>query len=238
MSAFSTKDLAVMQQAIKSLCDRVVSHHKADLKLTHQNVLDLFAEPEHHALLWNAADIADCSPRNIFCVPWLPPGVESLPEYVIPKVWITLQGIKPPCAPRNPKLRAVDEPVLAAELDYWLRSRLDIGYNFGRVLRVLKKLDELCSSPRQVRFLWPAVASLATGDEQQALHDKLAPSATPPSTIPTITPELREHMLAAAGTLAGATLLGEPPDVTPAVHMELVCHVRCDDPCLGTISML
>ncbi len=50
---------------------------------------------------------------------------------------------------------------VSEEFGAWLERRIELGFKFGRALKVLSMLNGACSSPRQVRYYWPIVMSLA-----------------------------------------------------------------------------
>jgi hypothetical protein len=241
MSAFTTAQAYAIKENIAEMCRKVLAHQAQDLALTHDNVLDLFVPPEHHHALKGIREVGHVYCYDAFSADW-PATSTELTGITGGHQDITLSirflGNDFPCAPLKPKLQSSDSALaLASRLNAWLAERIRIGFEFGRVALVLSMLDEMCVNPRQLRFLWPTISSLVTGDTLQALRVKLEAGGPPPAHIPPIRPLLRSAMEHTAGIVAGVALLsGAPPERRDAT-VDIASGLFLMEP-LGRVAML
>jgi hypothetical protein len=84
---------------------------------------------------------------------------------------------------------------------------------YNLMFRVLKYLDDICSSPSQIRFFWPAIDTLAQHaqkrDEKSNLVKMLGVNSKVP--VPRISQKLREACQNTSATLTVLQMLGDAP---------------------------
>jgi hypothetical protein len=102
------------------------------------------------------------------------------------------------------KLAASAPPELIDVLVGYVRERLDLSRQYGRVREVLRQLATSCDSPAQVRFLFPAISLIVeriTDEAQRTrLHRKLSSNSR--KLLPPVPPGLRAACRESATTIA------------------------------------
>lgn len=108
--------------------------------------------------------------------------------------------------PRYANTIADDAPrdLVQAFVDY-CETRVSIAREYGLVHQTLDVLNELCSTPAQVAFLWPSVHALAKDKQLKELLSKR------PKSLPAVPPQLREACAVTATTITMNTMLGTAP---------------------------
>jgi len=214
MTAFNSAHTNLVQMAIAAMHTK---HNNMDTcPVTDDDILTLFVKPEDHAICRRAnelfassryggrsltAKINSDSVDTEFNVA-LHNGVDfMLPDYA--------KNIMPD-APNDVVMRLTD----------WVMWRRELSLRYGRVRQLFNHLNELCSVPSQIKFLWPSVEVLAAlccneGD-QNVIYDKLN-SGTRKS-LPPVGPELRAACQETATTIAMWQMLPEPP-VRPSIQV-------------------
>ena len=189
------------------------------LHLTHQEVLDLVAPPEHHTILREAADVAAISnEHDAFSV-----SVPTTKFGIIGVSFLmrTIDDIVAPLRPRHPQYftTPVSEGT-RTKLHAWIDWRMEVGREFGIVNYALSVLAAKCTTPQEVRFLFPSVLALCApagvgyDNELQEYHDKVRDFITPRHT-PLLNSTERKIIREAAGYVSAASVLPrEVPDDT------------------------
>jgi hypothetical protein len=212
MPAFKDTAVRHISEAILSLYVRM--QHTNALELSHQDLLDLFVPKCDHDVLLRIRHISSETflDRNLqvnWCVPERPKGLTFLMHNTADK--------KHPAAPKKLNWFGSEHKAIVTRIDSWLERRLALGVDYSRIQQVFGILNERCSSPQQVKFLWPSIVSLCKMNDATREIAYGMEAARTPASIPTLSPELRSACRKTAGAIAVANLLGELPDVTPEV---------------------
>jgi hypothetical protein len=191
-----------LEAAVMGLRDRIVDRER--LELTQQEMLDLLVPPEYHEPLKTVSSIV----RHSYYLDH---------NYVVQ--WESRAAIKFECS----KLLAVDvldhpytvpltNPEAAERVTAWLDRRLELAHEFGRVVWLLRRLNEHCKTLGHVRYYWPAILTLCSANDQlKDLADKLRVASVSAPPLPV---NVRTVCGLAAGTVTAAALLSDdiPPD--------------------------
>jgi hypothetical protein len=214
MPAFRETAMHFLYDAINSLHERMQQTNV--LEFSHQDLLDMFVtRGDHETLLRIRHLTTETFANSHFKYYWRsgegPGSFVELTFYMH-----DTDDKKHPAVPKHRDWMAAN-PEAVARVDAWLKQRWQLGVDYSRITRVLEVLNEICSSPQQVKFLWPSIVPLCKMNTSTRALASIMESARTPATIPTLSPELRQACRKTAGAIAVANLLGEPPDVTPEV---------------------
>lgn len=127
--------------------------------------------------------------------------------------------------PRYASMIADDAPrdLVNAFHDYCER-RVAISRDYGLAHQTLEVLNEICSTPSQVAFLWPSIHALAEDKQLKEMLNKK------PKSLPAVPPQLREACAKTATTITMNTMLGTPPKPNHAVHVSPSGHFVATGP--------
>jgi hypothetical protein len=84
--------------------------------------------------------------------------------------------------------------------------------DFEKSKKLLELLDCKCSTPGQVRYLWPAVQSLCFGEDLEHLKARIGVHKAPRTPI-SVSPEIRELCRYTSGIITAASILPDEPTV-------------------------
>jgi hypothetical protein len=179
--AFRGASESLLQAAIVGIANKLFNLAKP--RFTSQELLDLFVEPRYHETLSNAFALTEgCGQQQNLYIDLLPRSNErysvsgrlqfawyhsTVPDGFFP---IRMGG------------GHVDHPLNEAretwpkktteKFDETLRRMIDISFEWGLVLTVFNGLNTpgYCSTPAQMRYVWPSVLQLAleTGNDELA----------------------------------------------------------------------
>jgi hypothetical protein len=234
MPAFRNSTLLELKLAIEELHIRMQQTNM--LEMSHQELLDMFVpKGDHEVLLKIRYMTTENFVHDTFNFKYSWSGV-SLEPYAYVDLRFAMHDTATRKHPALPKHRSWtgNNPEAEAKIDNWLQRRFTLGVDYSRVNRVLEILNERCSSPQQIKFLWPSIMSLCKmRDDTRQLASAMEAARTP-HTIPALSPELRQACRKTAGAIAVANLLGEPPDdVTPEVTIACA-GIKVTEEGLGT----
>jgi hypothetical protein len=180
------------------------------ISLTHDELLELFAPPEHWELLRTAADIAEVrAASNYKTIKFTDDRLRDtcFQNHVTLCFTANDVGGKAPLMPVNNNLLRANT-ALVDRLVAWSTSRVTLGYEYGVTAALLNWLSENCDSPKQIRYLWPSLLTLCALNEQtKELGDNLREVKAPQS-LPALPLEVRRALRSSAKTIAIASLIG------------------------------
>jgi hypothetical protein len=194
------------------------------ISLTHDELLELFAPPEHWELLRTAADIAEVkAASNYKTIKFTDDRLRDVcfQNHVTLCFTANDVGGKAPLMPLNNNLLRTNT-ALMDKLVAWITSRVTLGYEYGVTAALLSWLAEHCDSPKQVRYLWPTLLTLcALNEPTKELGDNLREIKAPQS-LPAMPPDVREALRSTAKTIAIASLIGhQENNPEPPVRVDL-----------------
>lgn len=192
MPAFSPNFYARLEHSIRSKCGE--ARNRDAVRFTRDEVKDLIIPPEQREILERASKLVDI-PRNGYITVQLLDRSLTLYgnfEFLIPKM-------------KRDLFDAMHEPVVVkvktATDDY-----IKHGIEWGRVIHLVQKLNDICSNIKQVRALFPGLVYLldimGEQDKASSLRDGVKVSA-----VPALTPEVKTLCREVTEFLAIASLL-------------------------------
>jgi hypothetical protein len=141
-------------------------------------------------------------------------------------------GLKHPLVPRNIRFNYGGEKELVCRVTSWVNWRWEIMVAFGRTQLVLEMLNEICKTPAQVRYYFPAVLTLISSEYPDLLEKTNQKPKTPPPPLPIA---LRHACRHASATITASTLI-EPGDgsIDAPIEITVTGEYRVPDE-LGTL---
>ena len=115
-------------------------------------------------------------------------------------------------APAYPRPQPDAPPALVGRLTDWCDRRFKLGYDFGRVEKLLVQLNAYCRTIEVARYVWPAILSLCPDNEQGRDLAKRLNAFKVPRDPPVLPVAVREACRLAAATVTGAALIAGPSD--------------------------
>lgn len=241
MGAIPRRYIHKLETVIQAVGDKWERFH--NVGFTHDEFLSLFAPVEHHKLLREASEIAEVEVVGGGCHYASFTHSKFSEVFGSPTVQLNFfvhnSAANPaPLLPRNHVVLASADPQVISKLAEWVIERGEIGFGIARVKAVLNYLDINCSTPNEVRFIWPTLLALCSRDDELAnFADKLR-EVRPPKSMPPLPPEVRAGVRASAGTIASAMLLGEPEPFVAPVTVSILTFVGVrKEGALGTLSV-
>jgi hypothetical protein len=163
----------------------------------------------------------------------------NAPAIFIVNVHITGEGM---FAPKPPMIPEVDNYLLFA----WAEKEYSVRRQHARARAVVEELQTHCSSPRELRYMWPSIVALMPkghtktvykryGGAQlrrnpaQQMLDEMSKGA--PMNVPYIPPYLKQPMADVATWIAAYTLIGagDRPAVPASISAELAGKFDFED---------
>lgn len=188
---------------------------------THDDALHLLVEAEDHAAVMAAARLY--TPGQLPSAVWLSPYCEPVSLYVETQIKLgggrdwgfpnysggTYQNIVPPSCRAGAETCFAKSapPELVDRFNEYIDQKARTALEYGLVHKTLQVLNELCTAPSQMAFLWPTIKVMAKAlsPKHEALFDKK------PKTVPGVSPGLRLACQTTATTVMMNQLMSEPP---------------------------
>lgn len=201
VTAFSYNQMQYLKAAVKELAIRMQVTLEHPTIRPHQAV-NLLARPEHRDMLNKVGKIAAVHTY------YSPPAVELMWP-TEPPVKITFCCSDASCSylPKKPALQKDADPEIVALVTQWVTHTVNVARDFGRVCFVLDRLNELCGTKVQFRYLFPSIVPLCRMNEEMT---KVAEAIGPfrvPKNLPPVPIGLRDAARLAAATITSAMLL-------------------------------
>jgi hypothetical protein len=217
MPAFSPRRTGMVQENIKALFDRSLKFKRSGL--SHQDLLELFVEPEHRKMVVEVVKICGVGGDCHFSA-----KVKGAALWINTTTTDDAPGF---AAPEYMGKRIFEKGEARERLLAWVNWRVTLGHDWGLVLATFNQLQEQCDTAQTLRFFWPpVVALLGMSEDLAGAADKIGNYKTP-SNIPRLHPALLEACRSTAGTIARAMLLPDPSKVTPEPDKEV--SISCRD---------
>jgi hypothetical protein len=178
--------------------------------ITPLQLLNLLAPKEHRPILEIAPKVGMFHSYYTYSTPYLSwPGVERNGSENEPQISFTVAGGEI-LLPRAPTLQADAPRELVEEITQWVNFQLGAAKDFGRVIDVVTRLESICTSKSQLRYVWPPIVSLCkVSEDTKQLAEEMAELKTPKNP-PSLNSELREACRQAATTVTSAMFFEEP----------------------------
>lgn len=232
MSAFIDNHYNAITMTLSNMYDRHVSFEKSPL--THDDLMHLIIQPSDYDVVQRAASMFE---RYSFISESAALRGELSPGGKTFEAHVSMAGAVSFIMPKYAK-RIVDNAPseLIEKFVTYIRERHELSRQYGRVREVLRQLVQLCESPSQVKFLWPAIELIVNQikdeDLRKRLHNKL--TANSRKSLPIVPPALRSACRETATTLAMWQMLPAGPAGQAATNVRLP-PIRYDDE-LGTYA--
>lgn len=222
MSAISRRHYDQLEASLTALSSKWCDFH--NVGLSHDEFLALFAPPEHHKMLKEAAEIAQVDSNGgyhnvAFSHERFKTAFGS--ETVHLCFHLRPQNGLAPLMPRNTVILSTAFPETLERLADWVIERVKINTSINRAKAVLSWLANNCSTANEVRFLWPTLIAVASlHDDTKDFGHKLREVRAPKS-LPAIPFEVKAGLKASAGAVASAMLLGNPEPFSAPVTVSI-----------------
>lgn len=207
MPAFTRNAAHAIENTITALCNRTMAAVITMPAITYQQLLNMVADEQDHAILKQARSVLGLGyleNTSIYNMEFCQIGDRQ--------VLVTFKtdgyDASAPALPQRPKNYTHREPEIERALITAAGQLIDIMTEWARVKAVFTQLNELCSSPSQVRYYWPSILGILAhcGDDYQTLRSSII-TAKPHRTSVQLPMGVREGCRKTAQTVAMATLL-------------------------------
>jgi len=202
------KQFAVLHERLKPL-------NKAP-EFTFDEFLALTAPPEHWPILKQAAEVSTTDASGGYHTVTLKhPKLEA--KHVSFNFVVNGDG-NPPLMPRGTDVLRSAPEELTEKLVKWANREVEVAYTFKRSEALFDWLNG-CMTKDQVRFVWPAIVSVASTSEQLVDLTNRIREFKPQRTLPGLPMEVRTalkettSLLTAASMIDGQKREGKGPQV-------------------------
>ena len=162
-----------------------------------------------------------------------------LTDYIV-NVSITGEGIFAPKPPVNARL------YVHPQLSPWAEKEHSVRHQHARARAVIEELQMHCSSPRELRYMWPSIVALLPQGHTKTVYKRYGGTAKrrnpaqqtlddmngrPPTNVPYIPPYLKQPMRDVATWIAAYNLIGagDRPVVSGRISAELAGKFDFED---------
>jgi hypothetical protein len=151
MPAFSAATYMQLQGNVRSLYykRKLLSR----LSLTHEEMIQTFVPTEARQLFRDVRPYQASYPYT-HELDW-----SMAQETVKTHLRMFDRGLGAPPVPRNIRVQPDASQEVVEKINFWISNGGDVSRDFGRVMRVLEKLNELCSK-QTMRYYWPSIIAI------------------------------------------------------------------------------
>jgi hypothetical protein len=222
-TAFAGRDTSPIQGACKTLARRCLRTVTPFPDLTYDDLLNLIAPEEKHVFLRGVRHHAALGRYDAATT-----GFLSIDGDSIFTLKINGNDRDAPLIPRQAKIQEswFNGSEKAEQFKRHLRERIEVLQDWGRVLTVFNGLNDICTTPAQVRYMWPSVLALLDVAGLDDLRSKIAPFKVPGTgSLPPCPLPLRVAIKKSSTTIAMASLLPkledqEPPEQNVTIEIQ------------------
>jgi hypothetical protein len=200
--AFKPTHFSALQLAVKAMARKHLQFEPCTFN--HEDAFNLFIEGENHSAVRAAADLYGAGNLPYYISLPLKP-LEALKKPVT--YTVSMHGRRTFGFPLNSKIAASAPDYLVTQLMELCKRRAEISLQYGLVMKTLNELNEICTTPGQVSFLWPTVSVIAS----QVDDLKNLPLNVKSKSLPSVSPGLRAACRETAATIALFQMLGDAP---------------------------
>lgn len=228
MAALKGSYRDALEQSIKELYEDRIKFDNFDV--TQDDLINLFVKPEHRETVRINRDL----------YPWGMHNYQTVKVQVPGNHWLVIGqgggiGIPFPVYDR----KHYDKPIVTVQEDthasLWekyenfVQSQRIIFNQYTLTFQVMRKLDEICVSPSQMRFFWPAIEVLAAhagarDNKETLLKAVMANSKAP---VPRISPALRQACQDTGAVITAQQMMGK--STLPDLNMRSIWAKLSDD---------
>lgn len=211
MAALKDSYRQALEQTIKELYDDRIKFENFDV--TQEELISLFVKPEHREAVRIAKDFYPWSGGHYSTVRVQVQGGRKLS--------IGQGGPMPPVLfpvynrqnYHQPDITVQEDvsPDLWEKFNNFVQSQIIIFNQYELTFQVMRKLNEICASPSQMRFFWPAVEVLAAHAAARDNKDTLvkAVMANSKAPVPRISPALRQACQDTSAVITAQQMMGK-----------------------------
>lgn len=197
-----------MNAVFTAMVNRVIN--AVHTEFTYEEVLDLTCPPDI-AEAFKKVTAHMVTPVSVSLIP--------LPTPLGP---VTFQLRSAGIAPKNPQLQTEVNLELREKFEEWQKVRVQIGIDYGRVWAVVAAVMDVSPLPAVQRQLFPQIRTIWLSDARtRRLADQHA-KHRPNLKVPLLDYNVRTSMERAGKTLNRFNLLGQPGEMTAAVHTTMM----------------
>jgi len=213
MAALKESYRNALDQTIKELYDDRIKFDNFDV--TRDDLISLFVKPEHREAVSISRELYPWSHGHYSTVRVQVPGGHKLtigqtgtfnsppvlfPVYDRKNYLHTLMCVQEDVA-----------PALWEKFNDFVQSQLIIFNQYQLTFQVMNKLNEICASPSQMRFFWPAIEVLASHAAARDNKDTLVKAimANSKAPVPRISPALRQACQDTGAVITAQQMMGK-----------------------------
>jgi hypothetical protein len=200
--AFKDSHFASLQTAVKAMSRKHLQFEPCTF--SHEDTLNLFVEGKDHNAVHAAAELYGAGNLPYYIALPLQP-LDALKKAVT--YTVSMHGRRSFGFPLNAKVASSAPDYLVTQLMELCARRAEISLQYGLVMKTLHALNDVCTTPGQVNFLWPSVSVIAN----QVDDLKKLPLNVKSKTLPSVSPGLRAACRETAATIALFQMLGDAP---------------------------
>lgn len=211
MAALKESYRVALEQTIKELYEDRIKFDT--LEVTQEDLISLFVKPEHRDAVRIARDLYPWSGGHYSTVRVQVPGNQFMSigqGTSTPPVLFPVYDRKNYHQPHITVQEDVS-PTLWEKFSNFVQSQIIIFNNYQLTFQVMRKLDDICASPSQMRFFWPAIEMLAAHagarDKKETLLKAVMANSKAP--VPRISPALRQACQDTAAVITAQQMMGK-----------------------------
>ncbi len=131
-----------------------------------------------------------------------------------------------PMMPRDPRFQLLHNSNVQVyeEMIGYIQKRIEVAIDFGRVVATFEALNRYCSTPAQMRYMWPAILPILSMNSELEGFRQAVATFRVPSKTPSLPVEVRAACKTTAATITMAGLLPPMEDdamPTPDVVLDI-----------------
>ena len=166
MQAFTADELSHMEGVVHDMRDYHSRFERHEMSA--DDFYDLFCSKEDAQCIKRATELIGLSQYTSYITVQLEFTINDRTVFAFIRTGSVL------ALPRNTKnIRDGAPPDLVNRLVDYVAMQSDITARYSRVTQLVQHLNALCASPSQMRFLWPAVSTLASRIAHPKTKEKL-----------------------------------------------------------------
>lgn len=211
MAALKDSYRQALEQTIKELYEDRIKFDT--LEVTQEDLISLFVKPEHRDAVRVAKDLYPWSHGHYSTVRVQVPAGRKL---CVGQGGATTPVLFPVYNRQNyhqPDITIQEDvrPDLWERFNNFVQRQIVIFGQYELTYQVMRKLNEICASPSQMRFFWPAIEVLAAHagarDNKETLVKAVMANSKAP--VPRISPALRQACQDTSAVITAQQMMGK-----------------------------
>lgn len=215
MTAFDKAISLAVQDKIKGTYAHVRRIILPVPQMTVDQFIELFVEPEDVEFVRRGREVLILSTYDARHLSVLIHGTSGSVSFTVPS-----NSRSSLAMPRRIKTPPADNPLWGGLVEYYHKYD-EFAREWVEVMDVFKYLNETCTNPMQVRYMWPTILAFLEDDAKSDLIGSKVPRS-----LPSIPVEMRQSMRNTATTVAMAGMLAGQPAAPVERNDELIVSIN------------